>query len=326
MKFVLLFLNLIKLNHCELMEHTSIERLARLIRILARNTRHTVAEIAKKLETSERTAYRYILTLKIAGVNVIKRFGSVYAIDVDDPDIIIRKLGKSPVKTEKTEKAESGIILQRPCQDLKLARDTYQVLEQMDELEMLDDAPYLQRTVANVTLLQMAAENGKRVTVTYDSNRWGRRTKRVIEPYDFFFYYNFVWCFDHEKQRNMPLRISRMGEVTVSEENCLYTERHRKQIIDAFGCWGHYKKHIRLRLSMQARNLMTEAHPLSMIDIKEDPAYPDGERWILDTGVCDYSGLTRYIMGMLDEVEILEGDGLKEYIQEWRTKIMAVPV
>ena len=29
-------------------------------------------------------------------------------------------------------------------------------------------------------------------------------------------------------------------------------------------------------------------------------------------------------MGMLDEVEILEGEGLKEYIREWREKINAV--
>ena len=31
-------------------------------------------------------------------------------------------------------------------------------------------------------------------------------------------------------------------------------------------------------------------------------------------------------MGMLDEVEILEGEGLKEYIREWREKIMAVAI
>lgn len=63
-----------------------------------------------------------------------------------------------------------------------------------------------------------------------------------------------------------------------------------------------------------------------MIDMKEDPAYPDGERWILDTGVCDYSGLTRYIMGMLDEVEILEGDGLKEYIRKRRLELLKVEI
>ena len=305
------------------MEHTSIDRLARLIRILARNTRFTVAEIGRKLETSERTAYRYILTLKLAGVNVVKRFGSVYAIDNDDPDVIIRKLGRM---TGKPQKTESGIILQRPCQDLKLARDTYQVLEQMDEIDMLDDAPYLQRVVANVTLLQMASETGRKVKVVYESNFWGKRQQRLIEPYDFFFYYNYVWCFDCEKQKNIPLRISRMGEVTITDVQSEYQNKYRKQVIDAFGCWGHYTKHIKLRLSMQAHNLMIEAHPLSMIDMKEDPAYPDGERWILDTGVCDYSGLTRYIMGMLDEIEILEGDGLSEYIQEWREKIMKVAV
>ena len=112
-----------------------------------------------------------------------------------------------------------------------------------------------------------------------------------------------------------------MTDVKILDEDWPSVPKHRKQVIDAFGCWGHKMKPIKLRLTMQARNLMTEAHPISMITMREDTDYPDGEKWILETGVCEYSGITRYILGMLDEVEILEGDGLKEYIRAWREKI-----
>ena len=57
--------------------------------------------------------------------------------------------------------------------------------------------------------------------------------------------------------------------------------------MDAWGCYGHRTKHLKLRLTMQARNLMTEAHPISMITMKEDPDYPDGQRWIADLEVYD---------------------------------------
>ena len=292
-----------------------------MMKILALNTRLSVLDIAKKLNMSERTGYRYLKTLRQAGYKVRRRYGSVYTIDDDPNELELQKLAED---TGKPAKQEAGIIVQKPCQNLLVGRDTYEVMEQMDKKKILDDAPYLKQVVANVTLLQNAAQDGKKVEVSYDSCSWGRRAKRILEPFTFFFYYNYVWCFDCEHGRNMPLRVSRMGDVRILDEKSTNSQKHRKQIVDAFGCWGHYTKHVKLRLSMQAHNLMIEAHPISMITMREDTDYPDGEKWILETGVCEYSGITRYIMGMLDEIEILEGEGLKEYIEAWREKINAV--
>ncbi|MBO6078381.1 MAG: WYL domain-containing protein [Bacteroidaceae bacterium] len=299
-------------------EQKSASRLIWVMSLLKNNNSKTVEVIASRVGISVRSAYRCIRTLQDQGINVTRRYGSVYTIDDEAEDL--RKIRA----TLEPEKPEDGIILQKPCQDLKKASDTYEVLELMVKEHKLDDAPYLRQAVANVTLLQKAAQHRCKVTVDYDSNTEGRRIRKVLEPYTFYFYYNYVWAFDCEKERNIPLRISRMGRVKITEQRCDHGRRHMKQKIDAFGCYGHQTKHVKLRLTMQARNLMTEAHPISMITMKEDPEYPDGERWIVDLDVCEYSGLTRYIMGMLDEVEILEGEGLKEYIREWREKINAV--
>lgn len=299
-------------------EQKAAGRILWVMSLLKNNSHNTVDVIASRVGLSPRSVYRCIKTLQDMGINVTKRYGAVYTIDEEKVDL--RKL-KSRLQPEKPEK---GIILQKPCQDLKKARDTYEVLELMEKEHKLDDAPYLRQVVANVTLLQKAAQLKYKVTVEYDTNTWGKRITRVLEPYTFFFYYNYVWCFDCDKGINMPLRVSRMGQVRITDEKWTQGSRHMKQKVDAFGCWGHYTKHVKLRLTMQARNLMTEAHPISMITMKEDPDYPDGQRWIADLEVCEYSGLTRYIMGMLDEVEILEGEGLKEYIREWREKINAV--
>jgi len=299
-------------------DQKSVSRALWMMRLLRRNVHKTIDEIAERTGMSVRTAYRTIDTLKVAGFKVSCRYGTVYTLEPEPHDeIFSADKGSQP-------KPESGIIVMKPCQDLKVPRDTYQVIKQMEAGNQLDDAPYLRQIVANVTLLQHAIQKRRKVLVTYDSNMWGKREQRKIEPYTFFFYYNYVWCFDPVREKNIPLRVSRMGEVKILDEKWESGHRHRKQIVDAFGCWGHFTKHVKLRLTMQARNLMTEAHPISMITMTEDPAYPNGERWILETGVCDYSGITRYIMGMLDEVEILEGDGLKEYIDDWRKKIMAV--
>ena len=221
---------------------------------------------------------------------------------------------------------EDGIILQRPCQDLTIHTGTYEAMKELEMNDILNDAPYLQKVVANVSLLVKAASTRKKVLVEYESNSRNKRCKLTVEPYSFYFYFNYVWCYEDEERKNTAMRISRITDVQILDEDWPSKPKHRKQVIDAFGCWGHKMIPIKLRLTMQARNLMTEAHPISMITMREDPAYPDGERWILETGVCDYSGITRYILGMLDEVEILEGEGLKEYIREWREKIIKVAV
>ena len=303
------------------MEHAAIERMLRLIGILINNRSYTVADIAGKIGIDRRTVYRYLKTFRENGIKVKKRYGSVYTIEpctIAWADDVFKGMA-APANGP-----EDGIILQRPCQDLTIHTGTYEAMKELEMNDILNDAPYLQKIVANVSLLVKAASTRKKVLVEYESNWRNRRCSVVIEPYSFYFYFNYVWCFEGEKRKNTAMRISRMTDVKILDEDWPSVPKHRKQVIDAFGCWGHKMKPIKLRLTMQARNLMTEAHPMSMITMREDTDYPNGEKWILETGVCDYSGITRYILGMLDEVEILEGDGLKEYIRAWREKINAV--
>jgi hypothetical protein len=40
----------------------------------------------------------------------------------------------------------------------------------------------------------------------------------------------------------------------------------------------------------------------------------DGGRWMLDTKVCNYVGVGRFVMGLLDDVEIVEGPELEAYV------------
>ena len=47
------------------------------------------------------------------------------------------------------------------------------------------------------------------------------------------------------------------------------------------------------------------------------PQSKDGSHWILKTEVCSFSGVAQFIMGLIKEVEILEGEGLQEYMIEF---------
>ena len=295
----------------------------RVIGLLMNNRSYTVEDIARMIGNKKRTVYRYLKTFRDNGIKVKKRYGTIYTIEsctISWADDVFKGMA-APAGSP-----EDGIILQRPCQDLTIHTGTYEAMKELEMNDILNDAPYLQKVVANVSLLVKAASTRKKVLVEYESNSRNKRCKLIVEPYSFYFYFNYVWCFEEEERKNTAMRISRITDVQILDEDWPSKPKHRKQVIDAFGCWGHKMIPIKLRLTMQARNLMTEAHPISMITMREDPAYPDGERWILETGVCDYSGITRYIMGMLDEVEILEGEGLKEYIRKRRLELLKVKI
>ena len=305
------------------MEHAAIERMLRVIGLLMNNRSYTVEDIARMIGNKKRTVYRYLKTFRDNGIKVKKRYGTIYTIEsctISWADDVFKGMA-APAGSP-----EDGIILQRPCQDLTIHTGTYEAMKELEMNDILNDAPYLQKVVANVSLLVKAASTRKKVLVEYESNSRNKRCKLIVEPYSFYFYFNYVWCFEEEERKNTAMRISRITDVQILDEDWPSKPKHRKQVIDAFGCWGHKMIPIKLRLTMQARNLMTEAHPISMITMREEPAYPDGERWILETGVCDYSGITRYIMGMLDEVEILEGEGLKEYIRKRRLELLKVKI
>ena len=61
---------------------------------------------------------------------------------------------------------------------------------------------------------------------------------------------------------------------------------------------------------------MEEAYPMSMITMKPDTSSKDGRHWILKTEVCSFSGVAQFIMGLIKEVEIVEGEGLKRHLKK----------
>jgi hypothetical protein len=73
---------------------------------------------------------------------------------------------------------------------------------------------------------------------------------------------------------------------------------------------GFEQHRVCLRLGMLARNLLIEEYPLAERDIK----LIDETHWMLDTMVCNYVGVGRFVMGLLDDVEIVESPELERYI------------
>lgn len=87
-------------------------------------------------------------------------------------------------------------------------------------------------------------------------------------------------------------------------------KEHKYPKLDVFRMSGEAPIHVRLALTLRARNLLLEEYPLAHAGIREE----DG-RWIYDGTVRRLEGVGRFVMGLLDQVEILEGTELWDYVR-----------
>lgn len=107
-------------------------------------------------------------------------------------------------------------------------------------------------------------------------------------------------------------RITRGVKVLDKNWNC--EEKHRHQQPDIFGIITGEVLPVRIALSSRAHLLLKEEYPRSVqfVHAQDDEHYP----WIFEGNVYGLQGVGRFVMGLLDEVKILEGNKLVEYINE----------
>ena len=68
----------------------------------------------------------------------------------------------------------------------------------------------------------------------------------------------------------------------------------------------------KLKISLRARNLLTEEHPLS----NEYIIKLNDNFYLLQAKFAGMEGISRFILGLYDEIKILEPLELKQYIQK----------
>ena len=293
------------------MDQPKIERVLRLMTLMSGSVEYTVDELAEKLDTSYRSIYRYIDTFKACGFAVEKVHGNIYRLAKLSPKY--PDLDKLVHFSEEEAYLVNRLIDRLdPTNALKagLQRKLAAIYSSTSIADYIDK----RSNAANVEALSRAVREKRSVRlIRYESGHSGRIRDRHVEPFAFTTNYIDVWAFDLEDARNKIFKISRMEEVEVLDAEPWRCEaQHEKPGMDVFRMAGPEAFRVRLRLSMKAKNLLVEEYPLSERDLQ-----PDGEDWILDTGICAVAGVGRFVCGLAGEIEILEGEPLKDYLREY---------
>ncbi|MBE6181102.1 MAG: WYL domain-containing protein [Rikenellaceae bacterium] len=295
------------------MDQPKLERLLRLMKLLTANTTYDIDQLAERLDMSRRTIYRYIDTFREAGF-VIKKSGNYIRLDKESPHF--KDISQLVHFTE-----EEAVILKNAIENIddnnllkqNLKRKLYSVYDNKN----LANTVVRGKNAPNIRSLIDAIEMQKQAILhDYQSAHGGKVSDRKVEPFAFTTNYVQVWCYDLEAGVCKLFKTSRIGSVTLSSADWEHTEEHREGFIDAFRIHGEKRYRVRLKMGLLAYNLLCEEYPLAERDIRP---LKQG-KWLLDTEVAGMTGIGRFVIGLLDDIQIVESPELKNHISEYIRK------
>ena len=290
------------------MDQPKIERMLRLMKMMSGNTNYTIDELASKLGMSYRSVYRYIDTFKASGFVIEKLQKNVY------------KVGKMPrshvdmskliyFSEEEAYLVNSMIDGLHPTNQLKI--DLKKKLSAIYSCTSIANYVHSEDSVSNIQKLEKAIREKKKVILkAYESANSKGVSDRFVEPFEFTTNCIDIWGYDFEKKECRVFKISRIGSVVVLEDYWTNEDKHQKSKTDCFRMSSFDQTPVKLELSIRAKNLLLEEYPLAQADLKEI-----GGKWILDTMVSNMAGVGRFVIGLADEVKIIDSPALIEYIK-----------
>ncbi len=290
------------------MDQPKIERVLRLMKMMTGNNNYTVEDMAERLGISYRSVYRYIETFKESGFVVQRKGGGVYKLGKDSR--YFKEISQLIHFTD-----EEAHIINQLIEGLDntnmLKQNLRKKLTAVYNCTSLADCVVEGKNAINVNrLIEGIFERKQVVLNNYASSHTGIVRDRLVEPFGFTTNYVQVWCYEPESGLNKLFNTARIGAVSVLEEGWRYADRHHEGYIDIFRITGFEQRRVQLELGVMAHNLLVEEYPLSTRDITQI----DDSHWLLDTQVCDYAGIGRFVMGLAEDIKILTPE-FDEYIK-----------
>lgn len=298
------------------MDKPKIEKMLWLVRHMSKKNSFSIDELAEMMGTSPRTVYRYIDTLRESGFVVEKVYGNVFRLlkmpaqfrDFDklvyfsEEEVRILKNLIQSLETTNTLKAGIGKKLAAVCE----SSDIGNFIVHREYAEVVES-------------LSSAIKNKKAVILRqYASANSDRTRDRKVEPFSFTTNFIDVWAYDVEDGINKLFKIARIGSVDV-ESDWKHEDEHHAGFLDIFRMSSFSQSHVKLELSLRAKNLLCEEYPLAPSEVHQE----DG-KWFLDTMVSSMEGVGRFVAGLATEVKIIDSPELSEYVQDYLTKALTI--
>jgi hypothetical protein len=138
-----------------------------------------------------------------------------------------------------------------------------------------------------------------------------------VEPFAFTPNNSEIWCYEPSSGKNKLFKVSRIGRVEMLASSWDNEDFHQGGYTDVFHNSSGKRLPIKLRLGMSAANLLVEEYPLAEQFLKKE----DDNHWLFEAEVCRYEGVARFVMGLMEDIDVLDSQEFKAFLQEKLQKI-----
>lgn len=256
---------------------------------------------------NERTFYRYLNTIKQAGF-VVDNIDGYYKINNQESEYDLSDLLHFS--------EEEAYILQKAIHSID--ENTPLKSKLIDKLYSLYKSNIVTKTIVklqnseNIQNLSQAIEDNKQVKlIDYRSSNSNKVRTRLVEPIEFTTNYLGVWAYDIESGITKIYKNARIGKVEIQSKEISHKSEHLISFTDVFRFSGTATTNIILECTILAYNLMIEEYPLS-----EEHFTKQGDKYIFEAPICDFRGVGRFVLGLLDNINVIESNEFKEYLKE----------
>lgn len=294
-------------------DHTSLKRCLKLIVKLAGNEYGlTVKQLATRLNTTERTVYRYLNTLEELGFETEKKGNGRYALGGRKTDLLNEAFGMqfSVSEAELMSRLVSSITKNSALKKSISAKLGFWI-NPTDQAAL----QLLNMQIARNTEELLHAQTAKQKVVlhNYRSAHSNTIKNRLVEPFHLRPSAGIVYAYDTATGGCKAFKIARIEKVEPLTERFEHESKHKLPQADAFGMAGDKKTDVKLHLTLRGYNLLTEEFPDTIENItarNNDEVF----KYQYTSTLNGTKGIGRFITGLPGDVKIIKPASLKTEI------------
>lgn len=289
------------------MELEKFARQLKLMLLLTQNRLLSIEEICNRVSMSRRSVYRYIDAFKSMGF-VVKKEGTRYRLDHSSPFFSEIVTG---IQFTEAEGVALSQILNSVYNNSAEVRALREKLSNLYNPDILSRHGVDSKLAQNISRIFQAIKEERVVLLRdYNSPSSGQVSNRIVEPYLFINENAEVRCYELSTKMNKTFKVSRCADVELLDLLWSHKEEHMPFYSDLFGFTGDTRLPVSILLGQLSTSVLLEEYPDAQ---RQMSLQPDG-RQLLKTEVCSYVGIARFVLGLYDDIEVVDSPEFKEYL------------
>lgn len=296
-------------------DQSTLQRTIEMMAMLSQNRGRTIESMAEHFEVTTRTIRRTIQTIRESGY-IVECINGIYRIEKE--------------KTKNRYGFDIGDLLHFSKEEAHILNAAISTIETtsgikealVSKLYSLYNSDKVVKSVAHredsqrVKIMMDSIRNRTQVIIqdyTYGSSNNGLRNF-VVEPLGFAFNYSRCWVYSPGLKRNISVRLSNVAGIKASDTPFKHIKKHKIPYSDPFRGYGFERTKVKLELNIRAYVLMIDDFPLTKEYIKPLPSSAIAY-YEFESEVCGFKEIGRFILGLSQDIQIIEPLELKEYIR-----------